>query len=61
MGVHEDRGFFFKKWGRRSRPTSVVSPIKRDPFYLNTKKKWVTKNIYRNNREEKLKITVSPN
>jgi hypothetical protein len=59
MGVHEDRGDL-KKMGKKrdvTRPSSVVSSIKRDAVCLNRKfKKCVTKNFDRNDKEGKVEM-----
>ncbi len=59
MDVHEDRGDLKKRGKKRqvTRPSSVVSPIKRDAVCLNRKfKKWVTKNFDRNDKEGKVEM-----
>ncbi len=58
MGVHEDRGDLKKRGKKRkvTRPSSVVSPIKRDAVYLNEKRKnGLQKILTETTRKEKLK------
>jgi hypothetical protein len=59
MGVHEGRGDLKKRGKKRdvTRPSSVVSSIKRDAVCLNRKfKKWLTKIFDRNDKEGKVEM-----